>query len=85
MDKKKAIDLIEKRIKDEPEFKKKYESFIANHKKEGTLSDSELNNVNGGFFGIKLCPQCGEHALTTVTFGVYAFCTECDYSEWFSA
>ena len=85
MTKEESLQLIQNRLKNEPEFKKAYDAYLGNLKTEGKISDDNLENVSGGFFGIEMCPKCKNHSLTTFTFGIYAACTTegCDYTEWF--
>ncbi len=83
MPEKEVLEMIEKRRREEPEFRKKYDAFLAGRSAEGKLSDSELDQVSGGFFGFANCPNCGGfQTLETYTFGIYNCCTECGYEEW---
>ncbi|MBR3251030.1 MAG: hypothetical protein IKF80_04925 [Erysipelotrichaceae bacterium] len=63
-------------MNNEPEFKKAYDEY-------GKISDSGLENVNGGFIGFETCPKCNNCTLITFTFGIYTSCSVCNYSEWF--
>ena len=83
MTREETLNMIKERLKNEPEFKKAYDAYLSKAKTEGKLSDSDLEDVSGGFFGIEICPKCKNYSLTTYTFGIYASCTECDYTEWF--
>ena len=83
MTKEESLNLIKKRLENEPGFKKAYDEYLVKIKADRKLNDDHLLDVNGGFLGIENCPNCGNHTLTTLTFGIYAFCTECDYTEWF--
>lgn len=83
MSKEESLEMIRNRLKNEPEFKKAYDAYLAKAKAEGKLSDSELEDVSGGFIGIETCPKCKNYTLNTFTFGIYASCSECDYTEWF--
>ena len=83
MTKEESLNLIKQRLVNESDFKKTYDEYLVKVNAEGKLSDKHFKNVSGGFLGIENCPNCGNHTLTTVTFGIHAFCTECDYTEWF--
>lgn len=74
-------ELIKNRLQNEPEFKKAYDEYLAKTKAEGRLSDSDLENIRRGFIGFETCSRCNNYTLTPFTFGIYASCSECDYSE----
>ena len=83
MTEKEVFEMIEKRRQEEPEFRKKYDAFLASRKAEGKLSDSELGQVSGGFYDAVNCPKCGGfQSLETFTFGIYSSCSLCGYDEW---
>ena len=84
---KEVMEMIEKRRKTDPEFRNKYDAFLARRGAEGKLSDSALEEVSGGEseYGSKRCPRCGRrNAVTVMVAGVYAYCHYCDYTEWFA-
>ena len=83
MTEKEVLEMIEKRRREEPEFRNKYDAFLAKRRAEGKLSDSELDQVNGGIFGWITCPNCGEYTLFTYSAGIYNECDNCGYTEWF--
>ena len=84
MNNKEVFEMIEERRREEPEFRKKYDAFLAKRRAEGKLSDNELDAVNGGeVIGTLTCPQCGEYTLYSFTMGIYNKCDTCGYSEWF--
>ena len=53
MTEKEVFEMIEKRRQEEPEFRKKYDAFLASRKAEGKLSDSELPAF-GPFFSFMI-------------------------------
>lgn len=79
-----VLNMIQQRREKEPEFRAKYDAFLAKRGINGKISDQDLESVNGGFMNVSLCPNCGEYAFWTVTFGVYTTCNECGYSDWFT-
>ncbi|MBQ9061633.1 MAG: hypothetical protein IJ121_02210 [Eubacterium sp.] len=77
---------VDERVKIDPEFKKKYDAHMAKYAGSGKLEAGELAAVNGGIgvVDITSCPKCGaSESLCTVCFGIYWWCENCDYTEWF--
>lgn len=83
MNKEQVLQIIDKRRQEDTKFRTRYDAFMAEKKAERLLTDSELNDVSGGFYFCASCPKCGQYdGLETYTFGIYNCCKKCGYEEW---